>query len=803
MLKICSKLMIIILFVSFISISNCKSEQEKTYLQLTEYKEKLKENPLEFSGYRALDNIKYLANEKFEGRKSGIYSGEIASDWIIKKMKEYRLEPGQSNKKYSFPFMYRINQETKPAEVKIIDKIFGSHKLNIERDFCIPTFVSNCNVEAQLAFVGYGISTPEKFYDDYEGIDVKGKIVVCFDGVPAGDTHTWFNERRSAAKVKTAYAKGAVGLIIAKGNPPVKKTLEFKGYRKGFATVLVSDDVFSRIFVGTGYNKNKLKNELNQLRPSSFLMNKKMSIKIYSDVFNNCIAKNTFAKISGKDPILKDEFIFVTAHHDHHGKDGAGNIYPGADDNASGTAVLLEIARTLAKKSRIEGHPKRSIYFMSFAAEEQGLYGSKTFTQTMKSDFLKQITWVFNMDMVGMGNGDIGITGIDYFPSYFKAFDKVFKGELKESIHYWKTWDASDHWPFILKGIPASSSVSVGEHRNYHTIYDTVSQIQPETMDKYGKKAIKLIWNLANDSSGDLYIKNREISMFHSGAPILSGYTTRIDTLHERANILKEKGVDVVIVPLTKNYPDNIMELEERANLPNYVKSNLIYSRNTGELKSNINTLKVVALSSFKLDQIDGSSFAQKIKILQILKRNGAQIIQLEDDSSIFTNNGNLKEEGKTILAKIRDLNYVVDISKLKLKHLKNVFNHVRLSSFTIIDELYLKKSIEKYETQQKIIDFIRNRTNSTILFNIHNIKDWLNKKEYIIDLFGSDINTNVGLVLTNPDIKLSEFIYFSIKKNFSQNISAYDSKYKNLRRFKYLMGDNFIYTFTKADNKW
>ena len=195
---------------------------------------------------------------------------------------------------------------------------------------------------------------------------------------------------------------------------------------------------------------------------------------------------NVISLLPGADPSLAKEIVIIGAHRDHFGKQG-GLWFPGADDNASGTAVLLEIARALAGS---DTKPKRSILFVSFSGEEQGLLGSRYYVQqtlSMKSNVVAMI----NIDHAGIGNGRItvGVTGLDRSIAT-RAGERA---GIKDMLDVYGFFPGGDHVPFQEVGIPTITVVSGGIHPHYHQPSDTIETVSSEILERTATYILSLL----------------------------------------------------------------------------------------------------------------------------------------------------------------------------------------------------------------------------------------------------------------------------------------------------------------------
>jgi Zn-dependent M28 family amino/carboxypeptidase len=197
------------------------------------------------------------------------------------------------------------------------------------------------------------------------------------------------------------------------------------------------------------------------------------------------------AVLPGTDPQLTHEAIVIGAHRDHFGRQ-AGLLFPGADDNASGTAVMLEVARVLAKAG---AHPGRTILFISFSGEEQGLAGSRLYVERPLVPTTMTRTMI-NIDHAGVGNGrlTVGVTGLEKNV----ALEAGQVSGLTDMLDVFGFFPGGDHVPFKEAGVPTITVVSGGVHPHFHQPTDTADTINPEILQTVARYVLALAWQLAN-----------------------------------------------------------------------------------------------------------------------------------------------------------------------------------------------------------------------------------------------------------------------------------------------------------------
>ena len=377
-------------------------------------------------------NVAYLASDALEGRRTGEQGATTAAGYVANLFAQYKLKTGistpvangKTSRNYLQKFLYTTGVEPAPTgnEFKLDLKNVAGAQLDAKPPDPVRPLIFSPNAAAENApvvFAGYGIEAPESNYNDYEELNPAGKIVLAFDGNPEPDTpRSAFSRFTVHAKAKIARDKGALGLLLISRedkfendrNARLKydQTLGetavpvFSLPRATAANILgIRETELKTIETLTAMKKEttaRIRLGFRDLSPTvSFKVN---LVKKQTDAYN------VVGVLEGTDPALKNEAIVIGAHYDHLGKGGQGSLAPnsteihrGADDNASGTAALLELARRFAKEKK----NKRTLVFIAFGGEEEGLLGSKHYVNNPVFPLAKTVA-MLNMDMIGRLN---------------------------------------------------------------------------------------------------------------------------------------------------------------------------------------------------------------------------------------------------------------------------------------------------------------------------------------------------------------------------------------------------------------
>ncbi len=480
--------------------------------------------------------IDTLASPFFQGRETGTEGQRKAANYIAEQFKALDL-PKVGDKGDYFQRIFLQNDSWKNLALKI-----GEQEFRKNQDFYV--FPASCPAVAQeiqikdLVFVGYGIEEPGK-YTDYATAKVAGKAVVFYDGEPMNTDGTSSlltgTQMRSAwaldfrKKIKLAKQKGATFVFIV--DPNLKENVA-KNRRQlstwGWRPVAVesreksANDLLPNLFISPetfnillGGKAEKTAEALAELKAGDKFKPLKIKAKAVVSLdreTRTLEGSNVIGFIEGSDPNLKDQYLLVTGHYDHLGMVDSSRIYFGADDNASGTASVIEIARAFAAAKKAGVGPKRSVVCMLVSGEEKGLLGSKYYTEFPLFP-LENTIGNINIDMVGRvdkehaGNPDyIYVIGdartsndlhkiTEYLNSRHTNLVLDYKyNDPHEANHY---FERSDHFNFVMKGVPATFFFN-GTHEDYHKPTDTRDKINHVAAAKRAQLAFWVAWQAAN-----------------------------------------------------------------------------------------------------------------------------------------------------------------------------------------------------------------------------------------------------------------------------------------------------------------
>lgn len=496
-------------------------------------------------------HITYLASDKLEGRRTGSAGADLAAEYIAREFARYSLRrsigrdlPGMSNLEASsphrymqeFPFVAGVELGTNNSmlftpraqnaapqgstSAAQTSARAASLDLRVGEDWLPLGFSTNASVmNAPATFVGYGLKVDEINYDDYAGTDVKDHIAIAFEGTPDGDNpHGHFAQYTDVRwKAIAARNSGAKALVV------IAREENFKDDRlaqlrydnsagdAGLPVVVISRQAAQRIFEAGGlrpvaetekavqsFVATLAQTSATERRKSASLPLQTVTLSITTDITRrNVPAYNVVGILDGSDPVLKNEVIVIGAHYDHLGRGGEGSLAPregdihhGADDNASGVAGLLELARIFSAERR---NLKRTLVFIAFSGEEEGLLGSDYYVKHPILPLDRTVAMI-NMDMIGRMRinrlviGGVGtakewrelinstnhLNALSYLGSNPPPEPPSFSLSLNED-----GYGPSDHSSFYSKQIPVLFFFT-GTHDDYHKPSDTADKINYE-----------------------------------------------------------------------------------------------------------------------------------------------------------------------------------------------------------------------------------------------------------------------------------------------------------------------------------
>jgi hypothetical protein len=492
------------------------------------------------SGAMLTSHIQFLASEHCRGRETGEPGMDVAIAYLRSVLQGIEVEPAGEYGGFLQPVPMRKVTLGDGNRMEITERTGASEETTtagLGWDF-IPVYISGeRGASAPVVFAGYGITAPEHGYDDYSKLNVRGKVVLVMRHEPGeNDPESVFDGTKISShgtllsKILNAQKHGAVGILFATdpnnhddltpsatdgtGWPSLRierarKDEDFKFMRfsprmridgDNFGVRVPAAAIDSKIaeqILGADVSLAELQERIDSsLTPRSFAI-PNMQIKLTVDFsYEHVSAYNIIAKVKGSDPELADEMVVVGAHYDHVGKNNRGLVFGGADDNASGSAAVVELARAFQS---LPSKPKRTILFVLFTAEEKGLLGSRYFVDHSPYGDEKIVAMVA-LDMIGRNSVDqISLIGRYQYPRFYQIIDAANRSSVNLDIHFSvEQWIRnSDHFPFMRKQIP-SVLFNSGSHDQLHRPEDTAHRIIRDKIEKVSQLVFLSLWDTAN-----------------------------------------------------------------------------------------------------------------------------------------------------------------------------------------------------------------------------------------------------------------------------------------------------------------
>ncbi len=475
-------------------------------------------------------DIAFLSSPEFRGRVALEPEGDLAARFLAAEFAKAGLKPFDGS---GYLQEFELVSTVLDSEKSVVTLAGDGRKETLLPDSGFRgAFKNDVSLSAPVIFAGYGITAPEHGYDDYAGLDAKGKVVVIFDREPQeGDAKSVFLGKgltvHASPRVKrlNAQAHGAVAVLVL---PSARSTAVSipRNPLRGTAQVLFDELILIPQLTLTLAaadkvlpNRIQIQDEIDRtLRPQSRALPFTADVRLTHKSRSAGKSYNVIGVLEGRDPSLRREAILLDAHYDHlPSRDG--RVYPGANDNGSGTAALLELGRVFAASGR---RPKRSLVFVGFGAEEPGLLGSYVYVARPVVP-MTATKAIINMDMIGRDEAHVpqtegrldvksdtrnvlNLVGTPYSADLLAAIQRANRRvglELDSKSDRDSTQNTlwrCDHFPFLVAGVPAIWLFG-GWHPGYHEPSDTIEKLNFEKVEKVARLAYLLALDLANTST--------------------------------------------------------------------------------------------------------------------------------------------------------------------------------------------------------------------------------------------------------------------------------------------------------------
>jgi Peptidase family M28 len=440
-----------------------------------------------------------LASPAFQGRLTGTAGHDLAARYGAERFRAAGLVPGGMEGSFLQPFVIEANEITGPMELRVEHDGWSEVPYRFGSDYVARGFTGSGRVEnAEVVFVGYGLVDAEAGWDDYAGVDLTGKVALMFMGTPPGDAN-WGEKSRPRYKATLAAARGASAILLIDdpGEGALSPIVSVYHGQEGvqqedLPQLSIRYRVANDLLRTTPHTAQSLRSHIRDTeRPFSLELDTRVTLEARAEYTANRTTWNVVGWVEGSDPSVADEFVIVGAHLDHVGHQ-ADEVFTGAQDNASGSVMVMTMAEAMAK-SAIK--PRRSVLFVLFAGEELFLLGSEYLAAHAPRP-IENAVGMMNLDMVGTGprlRMEGGAT-TPLFQQFAVDADRRYGGfGLAGSEPTPAVPGASDHTAFINAGVPTIYFHSAGAQGRAHTASDVPGTID---YDAYYRTSLVLYLTL-------------------------------------------------------------------------------------------------------------------------------------------------------------------------------------------------------------------------------------------------------------------------------------------------------------------
>ena len=456
-------LILIILFVSSCSSNLILNKQNKLY-----------------------QHVKYLASDELEGRFPGTRGDLLAAKYIKNEFKKNNLVMLDKNGFQYFDFIAGIEL----GENNILK--FKNSNYLVNKNFVPLSFGKSTQIEKEIIFAGYGLTIDEDTleWNDYKEIDASNKWVMILRGSPDGNNphSNYYTHTSLRKKAINAKDNNAAGVIFVSGKEfdsednLINLNYEQSQQDIGIPVIHIKRNVADEILKSKKLTIEELEKTINSKLNNFYAFKVEEKLNVQTDIkIINKSTQNVIGLIEGNDEELKDEYIVIGAHYDHIGYGGEGSgsrrpylnqIHNGADDNASGVSILIELSKYFSKHKN-----RRSILFIAFGAEELGLIGSKYFVNSNIIP-MEKIQIMINMDMVGRLNDEqiINVSGTNTAIGLEDQLANIITNFGIKSTFSSNGYGPSDHSNFYINDVPVLFFFT-GGHNDYHTPNDDYQKL--------------------------------------------------------------------------------------------------------------------------------------------------------------------------------------------------------------------------------------------------------------------------------------------------------------------------------------
>ncbi|HSR66972.1 MAG TPA: M28 family peptidase [Acidobacteriota bacterium] len=483
------------------------------------------------------EDVEFFSSEAMRGREAGSEANRRSAEFLAERFSRLGLEPAGEEGYFQPVTLVRSLLAGDNRLLFKTGRTGAETPLSLQETFTAERFSASGEASGRLVFAGYGITAPEWGYDDYQQVDVDGRIVLILPGQPEGRDED-ARHGQELEKLLNAQRHGAAAAIVLDRSHNMSFSAHL-AWPKDLSTqrfllqeevdqvripaVRVALEAVEERLLTSGLDVELFIQESGRYaKPRSFLLpslEAELAVSVERQAFQ---VRNVLGRLEGSDPQVSQQVVVLGAHFDHIGTRGA-EIYPGADDNASGVSALLEIAEALTEGRR---PPRRSVLFAGFNAEEKGLLGSRHYVRHARIP-LDETVAMFQMDMIGRdeeipATDDYRFTGLELQTARqnqnaLNVLGYSFSQDLRELVnrsnrrvllqvrfryddHPIDLLQRSDQWPFLERGVP-SLLFTTGLHPDYHRPGDTADKLNYSKMERVAQLVYLCVWEAAEAQS--------------------------------------------------------------------------------------------------------------------------------------------------------------------------------------------------------------------------------------------------------------------------------------------------------------
>ena len=457
-----------------------------------------------------MNHVRRLSSARFEGRLAGTEGFDAAAQYVTHVLARYGVQPYQGD--WEQMFEIERNQIENCTFRTYVNANDTRTVYVLGKDFACAGMTGRGYADASVVFCGYGIDDPT--FNEYAKVDAQGKIVMVISGVPSFLPSSVTDRYASLRdKARVAQRHGACGLVVinmSNSCPPNEvQTKVYSGelpHLPTFPIIQPHRVCGERLLQGERFGLDSVVSALQgSMKPQSFHLRKKFEIEVNALYHPAALTENIVGYIPGSDPKYAREYIVVGAHLDHVGMQGRTCIFPGADDNATGVAALLETARLM---QFVEDKPKRNVVFVLFSGGESQHVGSQIFVSNFSP--LKRIEAFVGIESVGRGDS-LAVLGNNQYPALWDLAARMDSTHTQSMVHGYKTDPRGDAASFNYIGIPSITITNFNGNKHNHVPSDIAENVDRQFLLKAAKLSFEVVYEL---SSGEYQGRSRASRRF-------------------------------------------------------------------------------------------------------------------------------------------------------------------------------------------------------------------------------------------------------------------------------------------------